>query len=211
MTGRFYINGVDLFTQYGITVLNSEGEVDLEKPKKKLETDWPDDHGLDVDAAMTYFEAKEITLECMLKQSTAAEALTKLRALQVALTNANLKQLKSFKDSPRVHMVYLNDSVKVERFEAGKILLFKLKFMEPIPHGKQYSVTGAVTVTVDLDTTETEEYYAVDIYWGDGAVALGAKVGLEYGHTYLAGSYTLVISGSYEKADELSVTNATPI
>ncbi len=109
-------------------------------------------------------------------------------------------------------MVHLLDDVNVERFEGGKLLLFKLKFREPIPHGRQFSVTGPQVVYVSPDTLTIGNYFAVDVHWGDGTRTLNAPQGSDLEHTYAsAGTYIIVISGSIEKADDFSITGATEI
>lgn len=206
MQNRYFIDGVDLYTQYGVTVLNSSGEIDFSKPKKRLELDWPDDHGVSVESGDTFLEPKEIVLECMLEQSTLALANSKLRSLHAALSTSGLRQLKTFKDAPRVHMVYLSDKIDVQRFDQGKTLLFKIKFLEPIPAGKQYTVTGPATVTIQVLTV-----YGLDIFWGDGTSELGVVEDNQLEKTYTAGTYTLVVSGAVEKATTFGLTGGTEI
>jgi hypothetical protein len=206
MQGRYKLDNVDLYLQYGLIVLNSIGELDVPMVKKRHEVDWPDDHGIDIYPADVFYEPKDIILECMIKQSTSALAISKFRALQQLLATTSLKQLITYKDSPRAHMVLLNDGIRVERFDGGKTLLFKLKFLEPIPHGRQYLITGPCSVTMQFET-----YYPLDIYYGDGTSLLNVTQESNPGRSYPAGSFTLVFSGAIEKAHAFGITGGTEI
>lgn len=202
MQNRYYLDGKDLFTDYGITVLSSKGELNIPEPKERFSMDWPEDHGMDVDTEENYVQPNKIELECMLSGGTALECLQFLKSFREKLYSPGLKQLITYKDSPKAHMVMLSGGITIERFDQGKVLLFKIVFEEPIPHGKQYIVQGPATIQYQFLTM-----YPLDIYWGDGTYDLRVLEGPSQNKEFGEGTFTVVVSGPVEKADVYDFSN----
>jgi hypothetical protein len=197
MINRYFIDGKDLYSDYGITVLRSNGEEDFPKPKERLEVNWPDEHGLDVDEGVTLFEPREITLECLMQQASPSQAQAKLKSFRT---------LKSYKTSPLVHLVQLVDTVRPERFDGGKIHLFKLRLREAEPINKQYDIT--VPLGVDLSKFSVKVGVGSDpsatakISWGDGSRDMATHLNHEV-HFYDQDglTYRLVVSADFSRTN----------
>lgn len=219
LDGRYIINGEDLYTEYGVTVLKSEGEIDIPKPKERQKVSWPDDHGEDVYTDETFYGPREITLECMIrfKSGTLGQsrigAIRALRAFQDTITTSGLKMLISFKSDALPHMVYVEDFGKVVSYHSGNdtvTLLFKVKLIEPIPAGKSYSM-NVVNKNTDKPIINAETDYALEVYWGDGSHTQILGLVEDFSHTYAAnGIYTIAVLGAVEKASSYEMTATTP-
>lgn len=64
MTGVFYIDGIDIYTRYGV-VITSGGYNDLlcfPALKEPETNDWPEEDGIEVDLSTPALEAKEVTI-----------------------------------------------------------------------------------------------------------------------------------------------------
>ena len=204
MVNRYFIDGKDLCLEYGSTVLKSNGELDLPKPKKRLEIDWPDSHGLSIDAELSFVGVREIELECMLIQEQNTLAVSKLSAFNSLLIASGFRQMRCYKTNPKVHMVKLNDGIRVERFDQGKTLLFNVHLIEPEPVSRQFQidiVTANDAVTVNVGSGATG---SLTVYWGDGTkeVVVSSKT-----HSYPVGSIPIiVVAGDFTKTPNFSIS-----
>lgn len=62
MSGRFYIDGVDAVSVYGVSLTSYEGLIQF-PPLKPIEfNDWPDENGIEPDLAEPALDAKEFSL-----------------------------------------------------------------------------------------------------------------------------------------------------
>lgn len=72
---QYLLDGIDLWTNFGITI--EKGGLDdlLKIPKRKasIEHDWMDEDGLDIDLSRTFFEAKDSVLKCIIIAGTEAD------------------------------------------------------------------------------------------------------------------------------------------
>lgn len=64
----YLIDGIDLWTFFGITIEKGGLDDFLKIPKRKESTthNWQDENGLDVDLSRTFLEAKDIVLKCFI-------------------------------------------------------------------------------------------------------------------------------------------------
>lgn len=209
MAGKYYLNGVD-FETLGVVVIKSDGELSILKPKPRFSIDWPDEDGVDIDEdEVVRFEQREIVLECYMKSTTSALVESALKTFQDTLTTAGFKRFKSYKEDKRAHLVYLNDFYNFRRYNAGKLITFTVKLVEPQTVAKQYKVskitenTGSVTVTL---TTAAP----LDIYWGDGQKTLAALSNVSHNYTFGSNTeFTLSILGKASLASVLSVAGTS--
>lgn len=71
----YLLDGIDLWTNFGITI--EKGGLDdlLKIPKRKdsIQHDWQDEDGLDIDLSRTFVEAKDSILKCVIIANTEAD------------------------------------------------------------------------------------------------------------------------------------------
>lgn len=65
MTGYFFLDGTDLYLNFGLIIEMGEAEFLRYPPvKDSLEHDWIDDDGVEIDLSRNYFQKRECTLQC---------------------------------------------------------------------------------------------------------------------------------------------------
>lgn len=91
----YTIDGIELKAGYGVTVLKGSGFLDFLPRKGETGHSWPDENGLEpyADAADLVYEARTITLECILQGATKAVFLAKRAAFRAALDAPGLRTL----------------------------------------------------------------------------------------------------------------------
>lgn len=194
-TGRFLIDGVDLFTTYKIIVEKAEGLDVLPKAKKRDTHDWPDESGIAVNPSTSlYYEAMNISLQCVLVENTYAAGIKKLNGLISMLGTANFRILNSTFRGQLFPVLYEDITNIKPNGGLGKsevAIEFTLKFICPYPERRKgvATVTAGQTATVAHGTGK--EFI---VWWGDGAISKGFTT---LTHTYTnAGSYTVLCAGT---------------
>lgn len=62
MIGKLFIDGVDAYTTYGISVLDYAGVVGWASLKEPERNDWPEEDGVEVDLSEQYLDSREFTI-----------------------------------------------------------------------------------------------------------------------------------------------------
>lgn len=135
----YTIDGNDLKTTYGITVLNCSGDLDFLKRKGKTSHDWKDEDGIEAftQSRDIKFEARTITLNCCLTGNTKADFLSKLSAFKTVLYNNGTHALyRSL--TGKTHNVFFEAGASIDPpakwvLNGKNTAFFTLKLTEPEP------------------------------------------------------------------------------
>ncbi|MBQ7763217.1 MAG: hypothetical protein IJ382_06760 [Flavobacteriales bacterium] len=131
----YKIDGHD-FKDYGVYVSASHGLIGGLKPKKRVEVEWDDCNGYQTDDTPMYFEARNISLNCFLKASGAAECIEKSEAFARLFYTASANVLTvSAGGKTLSYNVRLADAIDVQKtFAEGTMTaVFTLRLVEPEP------------------------------------------------------------------------------
>jgi len=93
MTIKYYINGKELFQNFGIKVTASSGVLSRPKRKKTFEHSYDDEHGSLVDLQGNYIESRDITLSCVLANSMLDEFIARTNDFELELSKSGLSEL----------------------------------------------------------------------------------------------------------------------
>jgi hypothetical protein len=113
--GRWYINGKDMFTTFGIGI--SKGSDDfLRFPKKKdsITHDWMDRNGLDVDLSRIFFDAKEVTLDCWILADGEADFWLKYKGFLAEISQPGVQRL-TVSELSQSFFVFYKECTRFER------------------------------------------------------------------------------------------------
>jgi len=134
----YRLDGKNMKTEYGISVLRCTGNLDMLKRKGASSHSWPDEDGEEAftDADDIVFGPRDISLVCVLRQPTKATFLTKLSAFKHVLESSGLHTL--YIDTTGVtHSVFCIDGGSVTpltKWNPGIMAgQFTLKLREPVP------------------------------------------------------------------------------
>ena len=72
LENQYYLDGIDLWTTFGITIRKGGLNDFLRLPKRKdsINHDWLDEDGLDIDLTRNFYAPKDITLPCFIVADT---------------------------------------------------------------------------------------------------------------------------------------------
>ena len=138
MADNYTFNDVNLETEYGLIVQSVFGPGDFPERKGPVEFSFPDEDGVEsfTDEEDIVWEARDIILNCYIKETTEARFQTRLAALRSALTEEGLHDLE-LKHYYNTYRVFLNTKSilnKIGRWNAVRnVGTFKLVFREPKP------------------------------------------------------------------------------
>lgn len=128
------------FKDYGVYVSSSQGLIGGLKPKKGLEAEWPDEHGMTVDVSQMYFESRSITLNCFMVSEDAAEFIERMEAFSALFYAPGEHVLRvSVTGKGLEYKVRLADMLNVEKTFRDSLMVssFALKLSEDEP-GRLY-------------------------------------------------------------------------
>lgn len=115
-TGTYYIDGVDLWTQYRIFVESgSDGFLKFPPSKEKYLHDWLDQNGIDVDLSRVYTGAKEITLKMAIVVRTEDEFWTNRANFFAMLVQPGARRI-SVAEFNRNFFVYYKECTDFQRY-----------------------------------------------------------------------------------------------
>lgn len=137
--GRFFIDGNDLWTNFGIVARSGSTDGFLKQPKKKesLTHDWQDTNGIDVDLSKIYLDKRDIPLKLAMVANTEEDFWRQHTQFFAMWTQPGLRRL-TVRELDRDFYVYYNDTTdysKLKNLKAiGKLFfLFTLVITEPKP------------------------------------------------------------------------------
>ena len=141
LSGRWYIDGIDLYTTFSMFI--EEGSADfLRYPPKKssIEHDWQDSHGREVDLSQVFFDQREGTLSLAIIATNRDDFFDKHEKFISHLTQPELRRLTLTSHGERSYYVYYKEcnNYKPEKALTGEMTgLFAYRFsvvlVEPEP------------------------------------------------------------------------------
>lgn len=171
---------------FGLWLTKSRGELSYPKPKERLNQNWHDSHGLDIDLSQPYLETRNIELELTMVVTGTADYINKMQLLQQHLQQPGLRVLK-FDDIPKPYFVYLSDVVEPDRltpYTSGRMAAkLTLKFIEPNPVALNFSATQGSDQTVSVTLSSPTP---ITINWGDGTFDIVKGTNITKTHNYNA-------------------------
>jgi len=135
----YKIDGNDLYSTYGVKVLDAHGHLDEPKRKGETEQSFPDANGVDAftDSDDIFFEARDIWLTCVLIATTSTLFNTQLTAFKTLLEGSGLRALNLPYPVATTYNVYMKDGFKINmasKFIGNDIKArFTLKLRETDP------------------------------------------------------------------------------
>lgn len=135
----YLIDGVDIYTTYGVQVEKVEGAFDWLQRKGDTGYSWPDEDGEDyyVDADDIHFEPRDIILHCILTAASQSAFVTALNTFKDALMASGLRSLTLPYDSSKTYSVYYVQGSSLDmltKWNANTLVgSFWIKLREPDP------------------------------------------------------------------------------
>jgi hypothetical protein len=211
----YLIDNIDL-KDFGITVSESRGLLDLPQLKTPLKVDWPDYNGDVVDLEQRRVTSREIELKCWMKAAGKVDFASLLNNFLEIFQKPGTRRLtvNIHPDKPLLYEVYNETGAAIEKQwnEGLMVGTFALKLKEPDPVKRiiRHRRTGEETKTLTIKMTTTK---ALTIHWGDGKRFYDTAPGENKlsAHDYTAdGTFYAIISGVIEDIKDFS-TNGTII
>jgi hypothetical protein len=110
LSGRWYIDGIDIFTTFGVFI--EEGSADfLKYPPKKdgIEHDWKDANGREVDLSRFFFDQREGVLNMAIICTNATDFWTKHDQFISQMIQPALRRLSLASHGDRSYYVYYKE------------------------------------------------------------------------------------------------------
>jgi hypothetical protein len=144
MNGKWVIDDVDLYADLGVLLLKgSYGDImSPPVPKKRLEYDYADKNGVDVDTTTAVvYEPKRFKLSVAITASTSAEFWSRYNALLGLIDKAGSFSLYISDLGLRVNLIYEGAKCisKSKSLKSGSVVVaYELSVLEPDPTNRQY-------------------------------------------------------------------------
>lgn len=117
LSGRYYIDGMDLWTVFSIIVEDgSSGFLQYAPKKESITHDWQDSHGLDVDLSQYFFEARDIPLRCAILADGEEDFWTKYQAFIQLLMQPGTRRITVGEFGERSFNVFYRECNGWDRF-----------------------------------------------------------------------------------------------
>lgn len=205
---HYYINNNNL-KDFGVYVKESEGVLDLPKPKELKKFSFAEYNGSIVDLRNVRFEEQVITLKCFVAAESPSDLVQKVKSFS-ALCSGSLKRLQiDVTDEVSLfYDIYLSSGISIKKkWSDGKIVgEFDLQLTEPEPIKKvlRFSAT-ADNLSLSLSLSSES---ALFVTYGDGedkkdVYGTNINLGHEYGSE---GVYYIIIHGNVSEIGDLTTT-----
>ncbi len=133
----YLLDGVDLYSEYGVRVTRVRGAYDTLKRKGDTEYSWPDSDGVEAftDESDIYFEPRTIKLVCTMITNGKTDFATKFDYLRYVLEAAGTHTLKlPYETGTRTVVYNGGDTVEIPRWAGSKLIAtFTLTLTEKTP------------------------------------------------------------------------------
>jgi hypothetical protein len=204
MTNQHYINGKDVFTQWGIVITSIQG-LDFPKRKTAYYKSWEGYTG--ADAIPGGYESREVTLALVVYVSATenprAKVETFLRDLsamwEFVLYDVDRKEGVVLRLSDESARNIYNDIAN------KKVAELSLKLVNDYPCAKTFIATSgaAQTVTVNFKNTTCPK----KVFWGDGTSVIARTSSAS--KSLAAGTWYIVVAENADFNPESSIVGAT--
>jgi len=141
LSGKWYIDGIDIFTAFGLFI--EEGSTDFLKfpPKKDaIEHDWMDANGRDIDLSRVFFDQREGTLNMAIIATDMDDFFTKQQSFIATMIQPGTRRFTVTAHGQRDYFIYYKEcnNYKAEKALTGQQTgLFAYRFsmvvVEPEP------------------------------------------------------------------------------
>ncbi|UCG28426.1 MAG: hypothetical protein JSV24_03435, partial [Bacteroidales bacterium] len=210
MATKLTIDNKNVFTDYGVILVKSTGELDYLKYKKPYSHKWDDEHGEEVDLSERFFDSRKIVLDCLIKATSKSDFRAKMKNFWEFLSAPGLRMML-LPELPFAYMVYPKGGAKIEKLTKWNDTLMygrvKITFEDPEPVSRQFTTDQDPLAQVQIQLTGTKVY---TIYWGDGDIdTIGPGTDVSKTHDYSqTGDYQIVLTGDIDTITSLTPTNA---
>jgi len=135
---KYFIDGKNIFSEYGVAVSNSRGIISAPAIKETLSYSWQDRHGEVIDTSKVLYEAKHFSLDCWMIGTSNLDITEKLNNLYTILTKPGLRRVMLWLDNlkPLIFQVVISGSIEVTKKWTNNSLIhadFTISFKEPEP------------------------------------------------------------------------------
>lgn len=140
LENMYYLDGVDLWTNFGLTIAKGSLDDFLKLPKRKgsIEHNWPDEDGLDVDLSRNFYEARDINIKFYIISDTEAAFWTQYNGFMTLLKKPGLRRFNVVVFGLNYNLFYQDCTVwdKLTPFrQTGKLFSsFTVRFTEANPN-----------------------------------------------------------------------------
>ena len=205
-----YIDDTNIYSSYGVFMIEEKGLFDPLIAKHKYKYDWPDEHGVQYSHTDKLMKPRKFSLLLGIKSTSKTNYKQGIHNFLELFTAAGMRMLR-LQDIDKVYMVDINGKKPMQRlthwndtFMVGR---FQINLIEPEPINRQYYSTGT-SVTVTL-TTDNDELFT--IYWGDGSVDTITEATSPVTNSGLGTGKYIVVAGRKENISSLNVSNSTEV
>ena len=134
--GELYINGVDAFEEYGLSLESSALSALMTPPPNKelIENKSRQEHGKRVITSNVKVDERELNLQCHIKASTRQGFLEKYSKLCDLLSHGTIELSTSYQPSVLYKLIYQN-CTQFSEYRLG-MAKFTLKLNEPNPNDR---------------------------------------------------------------------------
>lgn len=159
VSGYFFMDGMDLWTTFGMFIEKGSADFLQYAPKKESIThDWMDSNGIDVDVSRIFFKERTVSLNCAIIAQNEADFWIKHKSFIATFTQPGLRRLMFKSHGDNQYFVYYSSCTSYTQVKAltGKEELifgpnlvaakFTLVIVEPNP-----SIDNTYVVIVDED------------------------------------------------------------
>ncbi|GAA4328599.1 hypothetical protein [Flaviaesturariibacter amylovorans] len=117
LTGKHFMDGMDLWTVYSLFVEGgSDDFLKYAAAKEGISHDWTDAHGVDVDLSRRFLAGRNISLKCGMLVASEAEFWLKYEALLNHLMKPEKRRIEVAEFGDRSFYVYYKDVSSLGRF-----------------------------------------------------------------------------------------------
>lgn len=204
MTNQHYINGKDVYTQWGVDITKIDG-LDFPKRKTAYYKAWEGYSGADV--VLGGYESREVTVSLVVSIASGEHYRAKVERF--------LRDLASYGefvlyDVDRREGVVLRLSDEASRniyldIANKKVGELTLKLINDYPCSKTFIATSETSQTVTINFKNTT--YPKKVFWGDGTSAIERIASTS--KSLAAGTWYIVVAENTDFDPESSVTGAT--
>ena len=184
MAGAFnrnYLNGQDVFATWGVAIEKGLGTFLLpHEPKERIQHDWPEEPGLDIDLSPVELQAKEVTLRCWIAANGLEDFDIKYAAFFAELSKSQMHEWRVVDHEKTYAVIY--KAAKNGDKASGTLLRNRAYFRFDLIFTVQpdLSAAPATSITVDSNGVLYDVYPAgttyINVVSAGGGVTPSVKI-----------------------------------
>lgn len=111
LSGKWYLDGIDLWLNFGLIIEKGSADLLALPPKKESIThDWKDANGIDVDLTNFFFAEREIPLQCGILAASEEQYWQKKEAFFSQITQPGLHRLEIKAHGERSYYIFYKET-----------------------------------------------------------------------------------------------------